>query len=1839
MNMRDGDPKNASVAVLNAHRGVQRCLILCLSAWLLPSPAARGQVVINEIAAATSDRQLQRTQPGYPRLGITAPWYTAAYDDTLWKENKGPFGFGSFSGVTLGLNVSGLLQNKLASLYVRRTFQASGSQTASTNQLQLITRFNDGFIAFLNGEEVARRNMGNAGMFAYHDQNAFNTNVPSAPATVISLGPANTRLLSGANTLCIQTHNKTITSGDFLSMADLQISGSPPASLVTNTAAWKYFAGMAEPSGGLIDYGIIGGLPQTVTWAALGYNDSAWPEANGPFGYDRVTSGGYLLGTNLQSQMYGIASSLYTRTLFSATASEAASSAPLRLTIDYDDAIIVYVNGREVARRNVGSANTITPYNALATASHGANGENGATGREEIIDLGAANTLLAGGDNVLAAQIHNNSLTSSDLIGSVTLSTTGTDARPLVRPEAPGRFFVGTREPQAPATDEDDDIDIEEDTPDSEGDWIELYNDGTAPVNLTGWSLTDDANKPRKWYFPANSSIPAKGYLVVMATGFDIGPAGGATYLHTNFKLSKEGEYVGLVNASGQTVSEIAPSYPKQNAFHAYARSANGTFAYSSTATPGAANAGTLLAAVAQAPVFSHLGGFHSASFPLQLSSPDPSATIRYTTNGSIPTETNGTLYNAPPTIAANTVIRARCFRPGLVPSETVTHTYLIAQSAARQSLPALCLTGDTGTTLYGPNASGGPANGEGIMAIKGGGYISDQWNNLGDMSAFNMPLQNGRHAERPAGFEYYPPGALPLRTEVGLRLSGSNHARPRYLLTAAPTARFSPTDFRHKPSFNFFFRGELGESPQNYAFFPESRVALFGDMRLRAGKNDVSNPFIKDELMRRIYTGTGQEGSRGTFVSVYMNGVWKGYYNLCEHLRETFMQQHHTSEALWDVVQVGSFASGDSVHWNSTFAFLRTNNLSVAANYVKAQTFVDVDNIADYVMLNAYAAMWDWPNNNWVAARERSTQGRWRFYMWDAEGCFGADSRSPATYDSFIGDRNGDGVGGDSGTAAIDIGDTSAVNAGTTKDIRVVYSRLRSSPEFKLRFADRAQRHLFHGGCLTRESIQANYFMLRDLINPIMRETVNAYMNESFYSNWIATDTRRTEFFRQLRQHGLWPTTLAPEFSQHGGEIATNTWIAITNPNASGTLYWTTNGTDPRALGGAATGTPYTAPIRFPASGTLKARVLSTGGEWSPLQEAAFKVPLLVPHFLPPGNADWTVDTSWSTAPLPYPNAAGAEALIPPPSTANREANLRSPVTVGSLTFEMGDSSYRNKISDSGSTNTLTFMTSQPPARLTVNGNGEGYAELEITAGVILGTNLTIAANTTASDSGYGALRLKDGWSGPGGLTKEGVGLVALTGEGKTYTGPTVINQGVLQFTQPASPAQSTAIAVNPGGQLRLSSASTSGEPRAYGFGGDLTLNSRGRGGDLPAVSGLGASGGLRFEPESNDSTALITNRVVFAGPSAIHVENARNTLQLAGPLLGLHSFTKTGSGGLTLYANSQAYYQPACVSNGTLTVHGRLISPLEITPGASLSGTGQVGPIRGAGTVALDKVVLTSPAAIGLNYAFVFSAATPSYQQMNACGNSVLRLLSIRPGTTAPTTIDIYLDVPALSVGDTLRGGFFVECGNDLYDVLANATLRFYEPSASGTHVFAGRLYTPYSDALALAVTAMPEAADFGDGPRQGLVMEIRASGQPVTYAEWLLTAFPAPTGQTDPSATSPQACSAADAIPNLWRYAFNIAPGEPAAAKLPRFSLHNGTPLYQFRFDPGKRDLSVWVESAPSLTGDWSRVLFDSRSAAPWQWEWDGTWLSLPDTSSGPAVEPSRFYRLQMELSPQP
>ena len=100
-------------------------------------------------------------------------------------------------------------------------------------------------------------------------------------------------------------------------------------------------------------------------------------------------------------------------------------------------------------------------------------------------------------------------------------------------------------------------------------DWIEIYNPTANAFDLQGWHLTDDVANPAAWTFPdlPQSELAPGEYLVVFASGQDADDyidAGGN--LHTNFKLSSGGEYLGLIESDGTTVaSEYAPEYPEQS--------------------------------------------------------------------------------------------------------------------------------------------------------------------------------------------------------------------------------------------------------------------------------------------------------------------------------------------------------------------------------------------------------------------------------------------------------------------------------------------------------------------------------------------------------------------------------------------------------------------------------------------------------------------------------------------------------------------------------------------------------------------------------------------------------------------------------------------------------------------------------------------------------------------------------------------------------------------------------------------------------------------------------------------------------------------------------------------------------------------------------------------------------------------------------------------------------------------------------------------------------------------------------------------------------------------------
>jgi hypothetical protein len=215
-------------------------------------------------------------------------------------------------------------------------------------------------------------------------------------------------------------------------------------------------------------------------------------------------------------------------------------------------------------------------------------------------------------------------------------------------------------------------------------DWIELRNLGPVATSLDGWFLTDDAADPTQWRFP-DVHLGVGDYLLVWASGKDRRDA--SIPLHTNFQLSSTGEYLALLNAQTNVVSEFVPVYPPQQPDISYGRDRiDPTIAgYFIEATPGAPNA-TSGAGFAEAPTFSLESGVYTdPSLTLTITAA-PETTLRQTFDGSVPTS-ESPLYTGPIDFSTNLMVKVRAFSsdPSLFPSPVVSRTIALLDASTQQ--------------------------------------------------------------------------------------------------------------------------------------------------------------------------------------------------------------------------------------------------------------------------------------------------------------------------------------------------------------------------------------------------------------------------------------------------------------------------------------------------------------------------------------------------------------------------------------------------------------------------------------------------------------------------------------------------------------------------------------------------------------------------------------------------------------------------------------------------------------------------------------------------------------------------------------------------------------------------------------------------------------------------------------------------------------------------------------------------------------------------------------------------------------------------------------------------
>ena len=1142
-------------------------------AWMLAFCSvlgALGQVRINEICATASDRVIRWDEEGRAHIGSGMDWYEPEFDASDWSNGAGPIGM----GLDAQEDLSSQMRSSTPSFYMRQPFSASQVQADSTNALVLEVVYTDGFVAYLNGKEIARKNAGAPGAPMMHDQPAFNgaarfiTGFGNTVWTnTIDLGASLSLLRAGTNVLAVQSHNNDTDFLDAILQCKTVLKTASGEVLADYNGNWDWFVGVHEPSGGVVEPIETNPRPSLELWVEPDFDDSAWSSGPGGIGFGDGDD-----GTDIQADMRYNASTLYLRLDFEVQN----TNGTLVLSVDYDDGFVAYLNGKEVARRNGGSTGSFVPYDAFATSGHEA-------GTPVVLELGAVADFVHAGTNLLAFQVLNVSLNSSDLTLNANLYVQ--DGASLVVPADTWRYLIGTEEPvQTPEEEPAEDVDS------GFLDWIELENHGTQPVPLAGWSLTDSASKPAKWVFP-DIVLPAGKRLVVACSDADVRDPS-ASLLHTGFKLGREGEYVGLYNTEGTAVSEIAPGYPEQHLFHSYGWDATaGDYRFFSSPTPGQANTGATYSVFPDSPDIMVDSGFYDGTTNVSISTSLAGASIYYTTNGSVPSASSGTLYSAPVPVTSTAVLRAVVVSADGATSDPATRSLVMNAPEALKSLPAISMVGPPTRAFFDPY---------GVVTISGGRWVGGKWQPVVP-DDYNIPIMYGRPFERRICFEMFAAGSNAWsQVDCGVRVVASSWSRAK-LTFQDMDGEWYAHPHSNKAQFNIFCRGVYGDDAFKNRLIRESPLDKIAQLRIRSGKNDWKNPFVRDELMRRLYADMGQVSSTGVLAGLWVNGIFRCFYNPVERYGEPFYQARFESDMEWDAVSHDannserySLNDGDDVAWLEMYDFFAANDTSELENYQTLTDMVDPENFADYMLVNMYGATTDWAGNNWHASRERSINGRFRFHVWDAESAL----NQALSYNVIAKKLQGN------------------------TPIGNLYRALAASPEFAIQMQDRLAEHFFYGGCMEDAAIQLRFDALADRLDPMMQYVHGALVSRSKINTWIAG--RRPYFLQQMRDAGFWHDLDRPEIAPFGGDFSDQVIVSLSTTNAGATVFYALDGLDPRAPGGGVQGEAYTGPFKLLRSNTVKARIFNDG-IWGPLAQAVFfgqDTDLLVSeiHFHPEG-------------------------------------------------------------------------------------------------------------------------------------------------------------------------------------------------------------------------------------------------------------------------------------------------------------------------------------------------------------------------------------------------------------------------------------------------------------------------------------------------------------------------------------------------------------------------------------------------------------------------------------------
>jgi hypothetical protein len=345
-------------------------------------------------------------------------------------------------------------------------------------------------------------------------------------------------------------------------------------SFINQGDEWKY-----------LDAGILPGA----NWTSINFADNLWSSGAAQLGYgdgDEKTIVDY--GPDVNNKFI----TTYFRKAF--TVADPSTIDNIKASVLFDDGVVVYINGIEVFRNNM-PVGTITNTTLALQAIPVEN---------EFISFTIPVNLLVDGNNVISVEVHQNSPQSSDV--SFDFSLQGirlgnelqfTSADPIVTGIADSEIYLeAVFEEVLPVSN----LIINEvsaapssylDELGHADDWIEIFNNSDKTIDLANLFVTDNTRRKLKHQIKSGSSatrIAPGEYKILWADNQT-----GQGPLHVNFRLSAEGEEVGLyqmVGANLLTLDEMNFANQFKGVTSSRIPNATGAFTLTSSPTPGTEN-------------------------------------------------------------------------------------------------------------------------------------------------------------------------------------------------------------------------------------------------------------------------------------------------------------------------------------------------------------------------------------------------------------------------------------------------------------------------------------------------------------------------------------------------------------------------------------------------------------------------------------------------------------------------------------------------------------------------------------------------------------------------------------------------------------------------------------------------------------------------------------------------------------------------------------------------------------------------------------------------------------------------------------------------------------------------------------------------------------------------------------------------------------------------------------------------------------------------------------------------------------------------------------------------